>query len=266
MSATARFADFVTGARAVRALGQSGLYPSNCRLIDANEAAGTGAGDGSAALLVLGFESADHPLEAWAARATELVRDHGGTIDQPKEKSPSGHREGAAGAWRNAFLRAPFYREALVPLGLIIDTFETAVTWDKFPAFHATITSRMQDVLARVTGRPGSVTCRFTHVYPDGPAPYFTFQALGRFDALMDQWRTIKEAANEMVVAAGGTITHHHAVGRDHRSGYVRECPPLFADALRAAKRSLDPHGLLNPGVLIDPAGRNVGIRGAMRE
>ncbi len=263
-SATARFPNFIAGAGAVRALGQAGLYPANCRLIDANEAAGTGAGDGSAALLVLGFESADHPLEAWAARAVELVRDHGGTIDQPKEKV-SGHREGAAGAWRNAFLRAPFYREVLVPSGLIADTFETAITWDKFPAFHSTITKRMMDVLAQVTGRPGTVTCRFTHVYPDGPAPYFTFQALGRLDTLIDQWRTIKEAANDVVVTAGGTITHHHAVGRDHRSGYVRECPPLFADALRAAKSRLDPQGLLNPGVLIDPADRAVGIRGAMR-
>src|SRR6185436_3482690 len=127
-SATARFKDFLGGARAVRALGQAGLYPSNCRLIDANEAAGTGAGDGSAALLVLGFEGADHPLDAWAARAIELARDHGGVIDQPKEKA-SGHREGAAGAWRNAFLRAPYYREVLVPFGLIVDTFETAITW-----------------------------------------------------------------------------------------------------------------------------------------
>jgi alkyldihydroxyacetonephosphate synthase len=261
-SATAKFTDFLAGAKAVRALGQSGLYPSNCRLIDANEAAGTGAGDGSAALLVLGFEGADHPLDAWMSRAVELVRDHGGQVEQPK--APSAHREGAAGAWRNAFLRAPYYREAMVPLGLIVDTFETAITWDKFEAFHRTITSRMHDVLKRVTGKPGGVTCRFTHVYPDGPAPYFTFQALGRFDALIDQWREIKEAANDVVVAAGGTITHHHAVGRDHRSGYVRECPPLFADALRAAKSRLDPHGLLNPGVLLDPSDRPVGIRGAM--
>jgi alkyldihydroxyacetonephosphate synthase len=261
-SATAKFGDFLAGARAVRALGQSGLYPSNCRLIDANEAAGTGAGDGSAALLVLGFEGADHPLDAWMARAIELVRDHGGVVEQPK--APSAHREGAAGAWRNAFLRAPYYREVLVPLGLIVDTFETAITWDKFEAFHATITARMNDVLKRVTGKPGSVTCRFTHVYPDGPAPYFSFQALGRFDALIDQWRQIKEAANDVVVSAGGTVTHHHAVGRDHRSGYERECPPLFADALRAAKRQLDPQGLLNPGVLLDPADRPAGIRGAM--
>lgn len=263
-SASVKFADFLKAAEAVRALSQSGLNPSNCRLIDAEEALGTMAGDGSAALLVLAFESADHPQDAKLARALELVRDHGGVADAPKAASGAEHREGAAGAWRNAFLRAPFYREVLTPLGLIVDTFETATTWDRFPAFHAEVKAKMHDVLKRVTGKPGHVTCRFTHVYPDGPAPYFSFQALGRTSALLEQWQEIKAVANDVVVSAGGTITHHHAVGRDHRPGYSRECPPLFAEALRAAKAAVDPDGILNPGVLIDPVGRSVGVRGAM--
>ncbi|MDZ4869891.1 MAG: FAD-binding oxidoreductase [Alphaproteobacteria bacterium] len=263
-SASVKFTDFLKGAEAVRALAQSGLNPSNCRLIDAQEALGTGAGDGSASLLVLAFESADHAQDTKLARALELVRDHGGVVDAPPTMSEGQHREGAAGAWRNAFLRAPFYREVLVPMGVIVDTFETAVTWDRFPAFHAEVTRRIGDILKRVTGKPGMVTCRFTHAYPDGPAPYYTFQALGRMTALLEQWQEIKAVANDVVVAAGGTITHHHAVGRDHRPGYTRECPPLFAEALRAAKASVDPNGLMNPGVLIDPAGRKVGVRGAM--
>jgi alkyldihydroxyacetonephosphate synthase len=263
-SASVKFADFLKGAEAVRALSQSGLNPSNCRLIDAQEASGMGAGDGSASLLVLAFESADHAQDQRLARAVELARDHGGTVDEPKARSESQHREGAAGAWRDAFLRAPFYREVLVPMGVIVDTFETAVTWDRFPKFHAEVTRRINDVLQRVTGKPGGVTCRFTHVYPDGPAPYFTFQALGRSTALLEQWQEIKAEANDAVVSAGGTITHHHAVGRDHRPGYVKECPPLFADALRAAKKAVDPSGMLNPGVLIDPDGRPIGVRGAM--
>jgi alkyldihydroxyacetonephosphate synthase len=263
-SASVKFADFLKGAEAVRALAQSGLNPANCRLIDAQEALGTLAGDGSAALLVLGFESADHSQDSKLARALELVRDHGGTVDAPA-KSENRHREGAAGAWRNAFLRAPFYREVLTPMGVIVDTFETAVTWDRFPAFHAEVTRRIGDVLARVTGKPGhAVTCRFTHAYPDGPAPYFTFQAMGRMSALLEQWQEIKAEANDVVVSAGGTITHHHAVGRDHRPGYARECPPLFAEALRAAKKAVDPNGIMNPGVLIDPEGVKVGVRGAM--
>ncbi len=262
-SASVKFNDFFKAAEAVRALSQSGLNPSNCRLIDEEEALGTMAGDGSASLLVLAFESADHPQDAKFARALELVRDHGGVADAPKT-SGTEHREGAAGAWRNAFLRAPFYREALTPLGIIVDTFETAVTWDRFPAFHAEVKARMHDVLNRVTGKPGHVTCRFTHVYPDGPAPYFTFQGLGRMSALLEQWQEIKAVANDAVVAAGGTITHHHAVGRDHRPGYTRECPPLFAEMMRAAKTAVDPKGIMNPGVLIDPRGRRLGVRGAM--
>lgn len=263
-SASVKFDDFLKGAEAVRALAQSGLHPSNCRLIDAQEALGTGAGDGSASLLVLAFESADHPQDAKLARATELVRDHGGRTDEPAAAEDAQHRQGAAGAWRNAFLRAPYYREVLVPMGVIVDTFETAVTWERFPSCHAEVTRRMGDVLKRVTGRPASVTCRFTHAYPDGPAPYFTFQALGRTNSLLEQWQEIKAEANDIVVSAGGTITHHHAVGRDHRPGYARECQPLFADALRAAKQALDPDGLMNPGVLIDPQGRKIGVRGAM--
>jgi alkyldihydroxyacetonephosphate synthase len=97
------------------------------------------------------------------------------------------------------------------------------------------------------------VTCRFTHVYPDGPAPYFTFHGLGRHGALMQQWQAIKTAASDALIAAGGTITHHHAVGRQHRPWYDQERPEPFALALRAAKRALDPKGVLNPGVLIDP-------------
>jgi alkyldihydroxyacetonephosphate synthase len=106
--------------------------------------------------------------------------------------------------------------------------------------------------IREATGLPGQVTCRFTHVYPDGPAPYFTFYALGRHGGLIDQWHAIKRAASDTLVAAGGTITHHHAVGRDHRPWYDQQRPALFAAALAAAKRALDPQGLLNPGVLID--------------
>jgi alkyldihydroxyacetonephosphate synthase len=103
-----------------------------------------------------------------------------------------------------------------------------------------------------VCGR-GFVTCRFTHVYPDGPAPYYTILAPVSRDGALAQWTEIKRAASDAVVEAGGTITHHHAVGRDHRPWYDRQRPDPFACALRAAKAALDPGGMLNPGVLIDP-------------
>jgi len=256
-SASVRFAGddgFLRGARAVRALGQSGLFPTNCRLLDATEAANSGAGDGTHAVLVLGFESADHALDAWMARALELVRDHGGEAPPGAERTRSDEaasREGAAGAWRNAFLNAPYLRDALVGLGVLTETFETAITWDRFESFHGAVMAAAHDAVARVCGA-GVVACRFTHVYPDGPAPYYSVIAPARRGGELAQWDEIKAAASEALLAAGGTITHHHAVGRDHRPGYDRERPDAFARVLRAAKRELDPRGVLNPGVLID--------------
>ena len=124
------FTDFAKAAQAVRAISQAGLYPANCRLVDATEAANTGAGDGSAHILVLAFESADHPVDAWMARALECARDHGG--QEPDPTGESGHREGAAGRWRTAFTRMPYYRDPIIARGIIQDTFETAITWDRF--------------------------------------------------------------------------------------------------------------------------------------
>lgn len=246
-----RFADFFSAARGVRAIAQAGLYPANCRILDPQEAQNTAAGDGTVAILVLAFESGDHPLDAWMARALECCADHGGTPEGSGK--PDGHREGAAGIWRNAFIRMPYARERLIRRGIITDTFETAITWERFESFHDTVKAATEAAMRQATGRPGQVTCRFTHVYPDGPAPYFTFHALGRHDELLSQWQMIKGAASEALIAAGGTITHHHAVGRDHRLWYDKQRPDLFAAALRAAKRAIDPQGLLNPGVLIDP-------------
>ena len=246
-AASLRFPSFFAAARAVRAISQAGLYPANCRILDPREAYNTGSGDGASAILVLAFESADHPLDAWMDRALQCCADHGGAAE-----ASEGHRDGAAGLWRNAFIRMPYAREFLTPAGLIVDTFETAITWERFEALHDAVKAATERAIQDATGRPGEVTCRFTHVYPDGPAPYFSFHALGRHGALLEQWQAIKDAAGDAVIAAGGTITHHHAVGRDHRPWYDRQRPELFAAALRAAKSALDPRGVLNPGVLID--------------
>ena len=246
-----RFKDFFGAARALRVLSQTGLYPSNCRILDPSEAYNTGAADGSVAIMVLAFESADHPIEAWVSRALEVCRDHGGTPET--DGGGDAHLEGAAGQWRNAFIRMPYARELLTPRAIINDTFETAITWDRFEAFHDSVKAVTEKAIRDVTGKPGQVTCRFTHVYPDGPAPYFSFHALGHHDALLEQWQAIKDAASDALIAGGGTITHHHAVGREHRPWYDRQRPDLFAAALKAAKKTLDPRGIMNPGVLIDP-------------
>ena len=139
-------------------------------------------------------------------------------------------------------------------LGLVNDTFETAITWDRWPAFDAAVRERVGAALTETFGEHHLLSCRFTHVYPDGPAPYYTWFGMGVQGSEISQWQTIKDAANEAVVAAGGTSTHHHAVGRMQRPGaYDVQRPELFAESLRATKKRLDPNGILNPGVLIDP-------------
>jgi alkyldihydroxyacetonephosphate synthase len=254
-SASVGFGEFGAGAAAVRALGQSGLWPSNCRLLDPGEAALTGAAtDG--ALLVLGFESADHPLEAWMDRALECCGDHGGKLQGvPRMTGPGDERAsdgGGADTWRSFFLQAPYLRDTLVAGGILSETFETAITWDRLDEFVAGVRERTEAAVAAECGA-GRVTCRFTHVYPDGAAPYFTVLAPARRGSEVEQWDAVKAAASEAIAAAGGTITHHHAVGRDHRPWYDRQRPEPFAAALQAAKRAVDPGRIMNPGVLIDP-------------
>ena len=245
------FDDFYVAADAVRVISQSGLFPSNVRLLDPVEARINGAGDGEHAIVVLAFESADHPVETWMDRGLEICAEFGGKFERDAAGAEAAQRSGAAGAWRDAFIRMPYYREVLVPAGVINATFETAITWDRFRDFHDRCKTAVEDAIERATGKSGVVTCRFTHVYPDGPAPYFTWHAVGRHGALPEQWETIKGAASDAVIDAGGTITHHHAVGRDHMPWYVKQRPKLYGDALAAAKTSLDPSGLLNPGVLV---------------
>jgi alkyldihydroxyacetonephosphate synthase len=244
-SAGVRYADFAAGVDAVRALSQSGLYPTNCRLIDADEARVTGAGDGADALLVLGFESANHDVEHWMSLALDVCSDHGGKWERRGSDS--------VGSWRDAFLRAPYLRDTFVAIGVLSETFETAITWERFGSFHENVMRAATAAVHDACGA-GSVSCRFTHVYPDGPAPYYTILAPARRGEELEQWAAIKRACSEAVIEHGGTITHHHSVGRDHRPWYDQQRPEPFAVALRGAKAALDPAGALNPGVLIDPA------------
>ncbi len=144
----------------------------------------------------------------------------------------------------------PYQRDALARHAMIVETFETACTWDRFDDLHRAVTTAADEVMRHTTGG-GAVTCRFTHVYPDGPAPYYTVYAPGRWGSTLARWDEIKAAVSEAILAHGGTITHHHAVGRDHRPFYDRQRPDPFAAALAAAKRTLDPAWTLNPGVLL---------------
>jgi alkyldihydroxyacetonephosphate synthase len=230
--ATVRFAGYDDAVTAVRLIVQSGLRPANCRLLDAVEAMlGAGVTDGSCRL-ILAFESADREPTTELAAALEICA---GSRGKPTST-------GSAAQWRDSFLRAPYLRDGLARLGVIAETFETACTWTAYPQLHAGVAAAVGD---------GALACRFTHVYPDGPAPYFTVYASGSRGGEVEQWDAIKARVSDAILAAGGTITHHHAVGRDHRPWYDRERPDPFALALRASKAALDPHNILNPGVLI---------------
>lgn len=251
-STTVRFRDYEKAVEALRTISQAGLYPANARLIERDEAKFTEAGDGTSDVLVLSFESADHPLAPWMDRALEICGDHGGEWDRDALRAEDSRRRGAAGNWRDKFLRGPYLREHAVARGVMRDTTESCITWDRYMDFQAHVKEATLRAIREVTGRDGSCTVRFTHLYPDGPAPYFTWHALGDKAKLIEQFWAIKAAASQAMADAGGTITHHHALGRDHRIWYDRERPALFADALTAIKQRLDPHHVLNPGILVD--------------
>ena len=136
--------------------------------------------------------------------------------------------------------------------GVIRDTVETAIPWSGFLALEAKVKAATLAAIRETTGREGTCTVRFTHLYPDGPAPYFTWHAFGDKARLPEQFRAIKSAASQAMIDAGGTITHHHALGRDHRTWYDQQRPALFAEAFKGVKQRLDPRGAMNPGVIVD--------------
>jgi alkyldihydroxyacetonephosphate synthase len=132
---------------------------------------------------------------------------------------------------------------------VLADTIETAVTWDRL----GDLVGAAKEAVFAAAGGPCQVSMRVTHAYPDGAVPYLTVLVPARRGEEVEQWDTIKAAAVAAIMDHGGAVTHHHAVGRDHRTGYDAERPEPFAAALRAAKAAVDPEGLLNPGVLLDP-------------
>ncbi len=242
VSYSALFDSFKSGVDAARELVQSGLAPSNCRLLDPLEAFINGAGNGAKAVLIVGFESGDHSVEHLERRSIEIVKQNGGEI--------SGKKEGET--WKSSFIRAPYIRDTLIRLGVIAETFETAVKWNKFDEFHNAIIDNVTKGIEKVAEGKGLVTCRLTHLYPDGSAPYFTVLAKARPGSEISQWMEIKELASQTILDNGGTITHHHAVGRDHQKWYKSEIPEHIYKGFEALKHHFDPHGILNPGAVIN--------------
>ena len=248
LGATVRFDDWEGAVAATRDVVQARLTPANCRLLDANEAMLEEVATDGSHVLLLGFESIGAPVDDAMERALSICRDRGGRVTSGPTHDGG---DGGESSYRSAFFEAPYRYNVLVSLGVLVDTFETAVTWDRFHDLHEAVHDRVLGAMVDACGT-GFVGCRFTHAYPDGPAPYYTLLAPATIGEELEQWREIKAAASEVLAEHGATITHHHAVGRVHREWYDRETPDVYRRALGSMKRTVDPEGVMNPGVLVD--------------
>ncbi len=248
--ASVTFATFEQGLHALRAIAQSGLCPSNARLIDGPEALMSAAGAPDRQHLFLAFESASIDVAPLLHAAVELACAAGGERSPDRGQRPDLAAEGrdeSADTYRSAFFRAPYLRDELILRGVFVETYETAAPWSKLDQLD----SGVRSALTTLDLGPHLLARRITHVYRDGAAPYYTLIARAREGDEDAMWWRVKEAITSAVIDAGGTSTHHHAVGRDVMRWYERERPPLFADALSAIKRELDPAAIMNPGVLL---------------
>ncbi len=253
------FETFAAGVQALRALAQHDVAPSLARLSDEHETrmslalAGSGGlkgrlgraylgarGYGEGCLAILGFEGEAGEVSHRRKRARELVRAHGGLA--------VGRAPGEA--WSKARFTAPYLRDELLTHGVMVETLETATPWSNLQGLHRELTRAIDGALSAY-GTPGLVMCHVSHLYETGASLYFTFLARQREGEEIEQWRAVKHAASEAIVEHGGTITHHHAVGRDHVAWMERELGSTGVGALRALKSELDPAAIMNPGKLL---------------
>lgn len=241
------FPDFATGADALRAVVQTGTGPTVIRLSDeaetgVNLATTESIGEQKitgGCLAITAFEGTEAHVQSRHAETRALLEACGGT--------PLG--EAPARAWEHGRFDAPYLRDSLLSAGALCETLETATNWSNVPALKAAVTEALTTSLAD-SGTPALVLCHISHVYPTGASLYFTVVAGQRGDTI-EQWRKAKAAASDAMMRTGGTITHHHAVGADHRPWMRDEVGELGVAVLRAVKATLDPAGILNPGKLI---------------
>jgi alkyldihydroxyacetonephosphate synthase len=156
----------------------------------------------------------------------------------------------AGRSWEHGRFQGPYLRDTLMDTGALVETLETSHTWTRLAELHAAVGAAIRDSLA-AGGTPGLVFCHLSHAYGDGASLYFTFISRARRGQEVEQWGEVKRAASEVIVAGGGTITHHHAVGRDHAPYMEAEVGETGIEALRAVKERLDPTGIMNPGKLL---------------
>ena len=241
------FPDFTTGAAALRAVVQNGTGPTVIRLSDeaetgvnlaTTETIGEQRVTGGC-LAITTFEGTAAHSESRHAETRAVLEAHGGTS----------LGEAPAKAWEHGRFGAPYLRDSLLSAGALCETLETATNWSNLGTLKAAVTEALTTALAE-TGTPALVLCHISHVYPTGASLYFTVVA-GQRGNPIEQWRKAKTAASDAMVHNGGTITHHHAVGADHRPWMRDEVGDLGVEVLRAVKAVLDPSGILNPGKLI---------------
>jgi alkyldihydroxyacetonephosphate synthase len=250
------FKSFAAGAEALRHLEQEGAAPDVARLSDEEETrlqlALAGGGlqlrvggiylrarrVAGGCVAICGWEGTRQSVRLRRSSTEALLRDHGAV------------RLGASPgrAWARSRYQGPYLRDDLLDRGVLVETLETATQWSNLHRLYDAVGAALRDALGRTL-----VLCHISHLYPTGASLYFTFLAAARPGEELEQWRTAKTAASEAIVAHGGTITHHHAVGRDHAPYLRAEASDQGIAALRAMKAELDPAGIMNPGKLLLP-------------
>jgi alkyldihydroxyacetonephosphate synthase len=250
---------FEAGAEIVRSLAQGPGLPDVIRISDEEETAGSLALSGprgkagrafdaylglrrrrGGALAIVGFEGEEESVARRRALAVRALRRGGAAY----------LGQAAGRSWEHGRYQGPYLRDTLMGMGAMVETLETSHTWSRLGELHAAVGAAIARALEG-QGTPGLVWCHLSHAYPDGASLYFTFAARARRGAELEQWQAVKRAASEAIVACGATITHHHAVGRDHAPYMEAEVGETGLGVLRALKEELDPAGIMNPGKLL---------------
>jgi alkyldihydroxyacetonephosphate synthase len=253
------FRSFAEGCEALRVMEQADGSPNVIRLSDEHETrlslalASTGSateragraylrmrGHEGGCITIVGFEGDEDDVERRAMHTSALLRAGGGLR--------LGRRPGEA--WLRGRYAGPYLRDALLDHGVFVETLETATSWSNLATLYAAVGDALRKSLSE-RGTPPLIMCHVSHLYPSGASLYFTFLARQQPEAALEQWHAAKSAACDAIVAAGGTITHHHAIGRDHAPWLSSEVGPVAIDLIRAAKERLDPAGIMNPGKLL---------------
>jgi alkyldihydroxyacetonephosphate synthase len=255
------FRDFATGADAFRTLEQHEAAPDVARLSDDEETRlslalsggeGLKARAGAAYLRLRGYQGGCLAIFGWEGDADDVDRRAARTGVLARRAGGLSLGRSPGEAWAAGRFAGPYLRDDMLGLGVMVETLETATQWSGLMDLHAAVGEALREALA-ARGTPPRVTCHVSHLYPSGASLYFTFLARQEEGAEIEQWRAAKRAASDAIVAQGATITHHHAIGRDHVPWMEAEVGRLGLAALRAVKHELDPVGIMNPGKLLPP-------------